>query len=36
MLVARQNMAIISEATVISKLLSLGTPLAFPPRPTTM
>ena len=32
----RQKAAITSEATVMSKPLSRGTPLALPPRPTTM
>ena len=31
--VDRHRMAITSEATVISKPLSRGTPLALPPRP---
>ena len=34
--VARQKMAIISEATVISKPSSRGKPLALPPKPKTM
>ena len=33
---ARQRIAITSDATVISKPSSLGTPLALPPRPTTI
>ena len=36
MLVARQKMAMISLATVMSKPSSRGTPLALPPRPHTM
>ena len=34
--VARQKMAITSEATVMSKPSSRGTPWALPPRPSTM
>ena len=36
MLVARQNIAITSDATVISKPSSRGTPFALPPKPQTM
>ena len=35
-LVARQKMAMTSEATTMSKPSSRGTPLAVPPRPTTI
>jgi len=35
-LVAKQKMAITSEATTISKPSSRGTPLAEPPKPTTI
>ena len=33
---ARQNIAMTSEATVISKPDSLGMPLAVPPKPITI
>ena len=36
MLVARQKIAMTSDATVMSKPSSRGTPLALPPRPSTM